>query len=674
MTSSFTGSLDALSGWRSALITRIDELAHFLLSHDLVQPTMAEQIELLRSRLSSDKLIVAFVAEFSRGKSELINAIFFADTGRRMLPASPGRTTMCPVELSWQGELGPRLSLLPIETRLEGLSLAELREQDRAWRHMPLNVEDPDKLAQSLQEVTRTEWMSKDRARELGFWDEKQPEENPPLDEQGRVQVPAWRHAVINYPHPLLRQGLVVLDTPGLNAIGAEPELTLSLLPSAHATVFMLGADTGVTKSDMAIWRDHLNAQALSRFVVLNKIDTLRDSLLTPEQVEAQIRAQQLDSARLLDVPADKVFPLSARQALTARVAGDEANNTASRLPKLEEALGEQLLPQRRAVLEEMVLKTAQQAEFHVARRLGDGRRHLAEQLLELRGLRGKSSAKLKLMLQRIDNETVEFEQCMARLQAMRTVHSRILKDVLVGLSTDRVLEEVADMGKALSTSFLNLGARKAFVALCQRLRGLLVAAQQRSTETREMLGVSFGRLNAEFGFSLALAKGPELDRFERELAMIERNYVQYLGPTQALRLSSPRFMEQFKRMLVSRLRVVFENASGEVELWNKSASSQVDSQLRERRRSFRHRRETLERIETAASELETRISELEAQDQQSQLMLVRAMDLTERVREQACSVEMAPLERLLTLDLEIDLVDEASATASVAPLRQAKG
>ena len=77
--------------------------------------------------------------------------------------------------------------------------------------------------------------------------------------------MPAWRHALINYPHPLLKRGLVVLDTPGLNAIGAEPELTLGLLPSAHATVFILGADTGVTKSDLAIWRDHLGGQRARR-------------------------------------------------------------------------------------------------------------------------------------------------------------------------------------------------------------------------------------------------------------------------------------------------------------------------------------------------------------------------------------------------------------------------
>ena len=160
---------------------------------------------------------------------------------------------MCPVELAWDAGEPSSLMLLPIETRLDGLSLTELRPQRRAWKIVPLLVHDPEQLAQSLLEVTRTSFVSKDQARALGFWDDAHPEDNPPLDDAGRVEVPAWRHAVINSPHPLLKQGLVVLDTPGLNAIGAEPELTLSLLPSAHATVFILGADTGVTKSDMAI-------------------------------------------------------------------------------------------------------------------------------------------------------------------------------------------------------------------------------------------------------------------------------------------------------------------------------------------------------------------------------------------------------------------------------------
>ena len=49
--------------------------------------------------------------------------------------------------------------------------------------------------------------------------------------DDGMLEIPRWRHAIINFPHPLLQQGLVILDTPGLNAIGIEPDLTLNQLP-----------------------------------------------------------------------------------------------------------------------------------------------------------------------------------------------------------------------------------------------------------------------------------------------------------------------------------------------------------------------------------------------------------------------------------------------------------
>lgn len=642
MTPSFAISLDALSGWRTTLARRLDDVGRYLADHEMVDAAASAQLGAMRERLANEKLVVAFVAEFSRGKSELINAIFFADTGRRVLPATPGRTTMCPVELAWDAEESAALMLLPIETRLEGLSLGELRPQRRAWTIRPLQISDPERLAESLQEVTRTKFVGKDRARELGFWDDEQVDDNPPVDGEGRVEVPAWRHALINYPHPLLKQGLVVLDTPGLNAIGAEPELTLSLLPAAHATVFILGADTGVTKSDLGVWRDHLGTHALSRFVVLNKIDALADPLATAEQVDAQIASQCAETARTLGIGVERVFPLSARQALAARVANDDRALLESRLPALEAALGSQLLPQRRQVLQQVVTDGAQQLENHVARRLGDQRRQLAEQMFELRGLRGKSGGKLRLMLERIDAETTEFEQCTVRLQALRVVHSRMLKDALVGLSSDRLREEVAEMQAQMSASLLNLGARKAFVAMCARLRLLLEQGQKRSNEIRDMLGASFGKLNGEFGFSLAMSKSPDLASFIGELGEIETSYTQYLGLSQALRLAQPKFMEQFRRMLVSKLRVVFENASAELELWNKATSSQVDSQLRERRRNFRRRRESLERVQSAASDLELRIVELEAQDERLQGLLRRARQLFDALRERSLAGPVA--------------------------------
>ncbi len=356
MQPTFASSFDALSGWRSTLVQRIEELTRFLGDHELGDVQMTSQLKALRERLVQEKLVVAFVAEFSRGKSELINAIFFSDAGRRVLPATPGRTTMCPVELAWDGEESPGLSLLPIETRLNGLSLGELRTQPRAWTVMPLDVGNAEQLSESLREVMRTLWVSKDKARALGFWDDDRPDDNPRVDEVSElVEVPAWRHALINYPHPLLKQGLVVLDTPGLNAIGAEPELTLSLLPTAHATVFILGADTGVTKSDLAIWRDHLNAEALSRYVVLNKIDALVDPLATAEQVREQIDAQCRETARTLGVPHDACFRCPHARRSRRGWPATRPGWCRAGLPALEAALGAQLHAAAPQLLEQVV-------------------------------------------------------------------------------------------------------------------------------------------------------------------------------------------------------------------------------------------------------------------------------------------------------------------------------
>ena len=626
---SLAGQLDALASWRRGLDRLVQELTRFLQEHALLDEVPHAQLAGLRERLASDRLCVAFVAEFSRGKSELINAIFFADTGRRVLPATPGRTTMCPVELGCDAAATPLLALLPIETRLEARSLAELRGQPELWTRIRLEADAPDRLAEALAEVTRTKAVSIETARALGFWHDDTPDDNPPLLGEGLVQVPAWRHAAINYPHPLLKRGLVVLDTPGLNAIGAEPELTLSLLPAAHAVVFILGADTGVTKSDLAVWRDQLGGQSMTRFVVLNKIDTLADPLLSAEAVNEQIEQQCRSTATTLDVPRERVFPLSARQALAGRIDGDAGALVASRLPALEEALATQLLPRRRDVIERLVSETAQTVELQAARRLADQRRLIAEQMLELRGLRGKNSGKVTLMIERVDREVQEFERCTERLAALRVVHARMLRELLVGLSSDGVREEVAHMQRDVSATLFNLGAKKAFVALCVRLRERLRQARMRGQETSDMLQATFRQLNSDYGFALTLTKLPTLERCDRELEQIERSYAQYLGLSQALRLAEPRFMEQFRRMLVSKLRMAFENASGEVELWHKSASNQIDSQLRERRRGFKRRRDGLERIQAAAGDLDHRIGDLESQDARWQHLLTRIRGLT---------------------------------------------
>ena len=610
-------SLDSLAAWRRALDRGLDRLLARLTEQGLVDAPTQALGQALRQRLASDRLVLAFVAEFSRGKSELINALFFADTGRRVLPATPGRTTMCPVELAWDSQQPPGLSLLPIATRRGGQTIAALRDQPEAWVHQPLPVDDADALADALQAVVRAAWVPVADARALGFWSDEHPEDNPPRDVHDQVEVPAWRHALINWPHPLLQRGLVVLDTPGLNAIGAEAELTLALLPSAHAAVFLLAADTGVTKSDLAVWRDHLGDRGMARFVVLNKIDALEDPLLSAAQVAAQVQAQCDETAATLGVDAQQVFALSARRALAARLAGDDAALAASRLPALEQALLAQLLPQRCQVMARLVedgLLLLQQAAL---RRLTDRQRQNAEQLAELRGLRGKSTARLHLMSRRLDGEVADFERCGPRLTALRSVLMRQLHGVLDSLAGQHLRDAVRRMRDGSDAGFLKLGAARAFARLRAQLLAMIDEADRGAADIEQMLQAGLPALNGEFGFSLAQPPRPALDEWRQELDRIDAGYSRYVGFTQAWRLADAEFAERFSRLLLSRLRGVFEGAAQQIEGWAQAIGNQIDDQLRERRRTLAQRREAHGRVRNAEDGLEHSILGLAAQETQ---------------------------------------------------------
>src|SRR6185312_16771355 len=124
-------------------------------------------------RLSDDKLSIAFVAEFSRGKSELINAIFFADYGQRILPSSAGRTTMCPTELLYDESVPPSIRLLPIETRAQSQSTTEYKEQSGAWTVLPLDIDSGDGMLEAFKQVSLTKRVPVEEARRLGLYNEE---------------------------------------------------------------------------------------------------------------------------------------------------------------------------------------------------------------------------------------------------------------------------------------------------------------------------------------------------------------------------------------------------------------------------------------------------------------------------------------------------------------------
>ena len=651
----FNEDFDQHGQWRRSYATRLKTLGDWLRSNDLADTAVQERLTELEQQLRTDKVMVAFVAEFSRGKSELINAIFFAGYGQRIMPASAGRTTMCPTELGWDASVPPCLRLLPIETRLQPQALMEWRSAPETWTRVDLDVNDAHQLSQAFEKVSEINRVSQEEARALGFWHDDTPEDNPPLQADGMVEVPRWRHALINIAHPLLKQGLVILDTPGLNAIGAEPELTVSLIPRADAVVFILGADTGVTKSDLQIWKEHLisdDEKGASHLVVLNKIDAMWDALSTPAQIQKAIERQRDSTAKTLGIQNSQVIPVSAQKGLVAKVNNDAQLLQASQLPLLEQALSSSMLGCRNEILRKNVLVGLNDMRQEVARSLAVRERDVAEQLLELSNLRGKNSTVIKHMRARVGKEQSEFSQSGARIHALKSVHMKMLRDLFATLSATRVKDELNLLGGVLKESGLKLGAKKSYGETFARLSGILTEAKKINDELHNLLATSFKQMNAEFGFTLQLQAPPELERYAHDLQLVERNHLRYLGVTNLLRLARPEFVDRLVKALATRLRTIYDAALSDVERWNKAAAAQLDAQVRERRRSFTRRVEAIERIQEAAGSLEERIQEIEMQTIEIKALKARLEQLTSPLLDNPSPAELVlPEKRMLVSD-----------------------
>jgi hypothetical protein len=192
----------------------------------------------------------------------------------------------------------------------------------------------------------------------------------------------------------------------------------------------------------------------------------------------------------------------------------------------------------------------------------------------------------------------------------------------------------MAELTDALRQPGIKLGVRKAYALTFDRLREGLKRAEKTSGEIQSMLTGTFRQLNAEYGFSLQAPREPDLARYERDLDLVQRSHNQYLGVSNALRLAQPEFADRLVRALATRLRVIYESALGEVELWNKSAAAQLDAQLRERRRNFGRRLEAIERIQQAATGLDDRIGEIESQENTLDMLDAKLAELTSHLTE----------------------------------------
>ena len=147
-----------------------------------------------------------------------------------------------------------------------------------------------------------------------------------------RFERVAFESAVDVYTAPVeLLEEINIVDTPGTNAIHREHEaLTQEFVPRSDLVLFVTSVDRPFTESERA-FMERIRDWGKKVIVILNKVDILEG----PDDV-ADIEAFIAEHAEALLGFAPEVFPISARMALQAKAAEDDALLEESGFPALE--------------------------------------------------------------------------------------------------------------------------------------------------------------------------------------------------------------------------------------------------------------------------------------------------------------------------------------------------
>jgi GTPase SAR1 family protein len=237
---------------------RMEQLTGLVSESGLANSAALLQAE--SARLAGARFTVAVVGEFKRGKSTFLNAL----AGGEFLPNDviPCTAFAC------RFQYGERLQLVLLGNN---------------------GVEAPSR-AQSLAEVVAE------------------------LDRLTRDPNTSIREAIVRLPLELCRDGVDLVDTPGLNDSEAMNHVTLSVLPNVDAAVLLLIPESPLSDTERRFLEEHLLARDVARILfVLNakdrvppaKLPRLADYL--QGQIQKIVGARDADSAldaRLLCVSA----------------------------------------------------------------------------------------------------------------------------------------------------------------------------------------------------------------------------------------------------------------------------------------------------------------------------------------------------------------------------------
>ncbi|WP_308364253.1 MULTISPECIES: dynamin family protein [unclassified Microbulbifer] len=551
--------------WKKNLDQQFAAFNGWLEAHFPNSAGARQVVQQARALLAEDQFTLALVGEFSRGKTELINALLAHTYGKRLLPSKPGRTTMCPTEIFSDGGEQASLRLLPIETLATNTSLESFRRIPQKWVTHHFDADDAEATREALLKVAACKSVTPEEAARYGF-------DRRHLDGKGNlVQIPAWRYALICLPHPLLAQGLRIIDTPGLNALGNEPELTLSTLPSAQAVAFLLSADAGVSGTDLNMWETHLvplrEHRGTAVMALLNKIDVLwGDPDEDPEQLLRLMRAQV---GKLLALPRESVVGVSAKQALLARQQQNPELLQQSQFANFERLLVQRLMEHRQKVAEHRSLHQAltlmADTRDLLKRRLNSGRSALShlqrnsttsvEQLTELAQLQ-----------QTVREQHKACHQELLTLKSSQRMLARQRASLLAPVSSQQLQLLIDETSRALHERWTPLGLARAIDGFMEGVDHQMANLEREVVQANRLVDAIFERSSLK---NLnAWEQHLNIHSFRIALRGLHRQAAQLRRSPQLLLARRDRLTERFLATLASEVGRLYSQLISAADGW----------------------------------------------------------------------------------------------------------
>ena len=261
------------------------------------QRQMLERLGELRARFEEGRLRVAVIGQFKRGKSSLLNALL----GAPVLPTGVTPVTAIP-------------------TFIEA--------SDSAWARIEFNSGKEPIVTSTAHEIPG--------ALERHISEAQNP--------HNRLDVES---VAIGIRSDFLDEGIVLVDTPGVGSTFLHNTLTAeAALTECDAALFVLSADPPITETEVS-YLDKVRKLIPKIFFILNKADLLDVN----EKSVAQRFLADVLAARYPTDPADRIFALSAKQGLNAKLTNDVGALASSGLSRLESVLSGELAREKRAIL-----------------------------------------------------------------------------------------------------------------------------------------------------------------------------------------------------------------------------------------------------------------------------------------------------------------------------------